>query len=222
MELFIERIEKDQALVGENARKERGKGAAVGGHGRIGFMEHIAEGLAEERLNKDDEIVDFLAEGNTTNRNRLVGGFGESEFQQIAFVEPGDVADFIDIMIFGSHPENGDGGNALLRKLVGRLDGAESFVKGKCGTTEERYLLAADNRDGSGSEAIEIFLGFGACTIENILRAEDVGDLRTAVGGKTEFFRIAGDGGQIGGVFEEGLEFGEILDVVAEKLRRVG
>ena len=161
--------------------KRRGESAAVGGHGRIGFVEQIAEGLAEEGLSADDEIVDFLAEANTADRNRILDGFGKRELLQFAFVEPGDVADFVDVVVFRGHPENGDGGNSFLREFVSGLNGAEGFVEGISGTAEEADLLAANDRDGAVREAIEIFLRFGAAAVEKILRAKNVGDLSAAV-----------------------------------------
>ena len=101
-------------MICENAREERGEGAAVGGVWTVGFVEKIAEGLAEKRLGANDEIVDFLAEANAADGDVRFGRLGEREFLELAFMEPGDVADFVDVVIFGGHPENRDGGDSLL------------------------------------------------------------------------------------------------------------
>ena len=106
-----------------------------------------------------------------------------------------DVADFVDVVIFGGHPEDGDGGNSFFREFVGGLDGTEGFVEGIGRTTEEADLLAADHGDGTFGEAIEIFLCFGAAIVEEILRAENAGDLSAACRrGIAIFWRIAGGG----------------------------
>ena len=113
MKIFVERVEKDETVIGENACEQRSEGAAVGGVGNVGFVEKIAECLAEKRLGANDEIVDFLAEANAADGDVRFGRLGEREFLELAFVEPGDVADFVDVVIFGGHPENRDSGNSL-------------------------------------------------------------------------------------------------------------
>ena len=177
MKAFIEGIEKDQAVVGENASEKSGEGAAIGGLGKIGFVEQIAEGLTEKRLGAYDQVMDFLAETDTADGHVRFGGLGEREFLEFAFVEPGDVADFVDVVIFGGHPENRNGGDSFLREFFGGLDGAEGFVEGVGRAAEEADLLAADYGDGAFGETIEIFLRFGAGVVEEILRAENAGDL---------------------------------------------
>jgi hypothetical protein len=162
---FIERIEKDQAVVGENAREKSGEGTAVGGFGKIRFVEEIAEGLTEKWLGANDEIVDFLAERDAADGDVRFGGLWEREFLEFTFVEPDDVADFVDVVIFGGHPEDGDSGNSFFREFFGGLDGTEGFVEGIGRTTKESNLLATDYGHGTFGEAVKVFLCFRAAVV---------------------------------------------------------
>lgn len=187
MEAFVEWIEQDEAVVGENAREKSGEGAAVGGFGKIGFVEEIAEGLPQKRLSPDDEIVDLLTEANATYWNVRFRRFREGEFEEIAFVEPGDMADFVDVVIFGGHPEDRDGGDSFFREFVSGLNGTEGFVEGVGRAAEQADLLAANHGDCAFGKAIEIFLRFGAGIVDEILCAENAGDLGSAVRGELQF-----------------------------------
>ena len=171
-------------------------------------MEEIAEGLAEERLRADHELVDFFAQRNATDGNGVFGRFGKSEIQELAFVKPVDVSDLVDVMILGGHPEDRDGGNALLREFVRGLYGAEGFVEREGGAAEQANLLAADHGDGAFGEVFEILQSFGAAAEEFVLCAENGGDPDAAVGGKFQFFGVAGNGFELWGVFEEGFKAG--------------
>jgi hypothetical protein len=167
-------------------------------------------------LGTNDKFVNFLAEGDAANRHSIIRRLGKRKFLQLALVEPGDVADFIDVMVFSGHPENRDGGNSFLRKFVSSLDSTESFVKGIRGTAKQPHLLAADNGDCPGGKTIQVFLGFGTAAKELVLGTEDTRYLGTAVGGELQFFGTTRGGFQIRRVAIEGLESGEMLNEVAE------
>jgi hypothetical protein len=140
---------------------------------------------------------------------------------KFAIVKPGYLADFVDVVVFGGHPENGDGRDSFFGKFLGSLDSAEGFVESKSGTAEQTDLLAADYRSRTSGETIEILEGFLSAAEENVLGAENVGDLVAAVGWEFQRFGIARDGSEVGSVFEEGGEFSEIFYVIAKELRRV-
>ena len=64
-------------------------------------------------------------------------------------------------MIFGGEPENRHGIDAAARGFLGDANRRDRFVEGVGGAGEKSYLLAGDDCDGSGGQAIEIPHGGG-------------------------------------------------------------
>ena len=149
----VEGIEEDQVEAAEQRGEERAKSIAQGAAGLVGGGHFVEDAGGEgEAVEKSLQLVDGdrfefqgtdgLAGETTRVRGepvRLVGG-----------VEDPAMVGLGEVVILGSHPENGHGGNAGGGELAGEFDGGEGLIEGVAGTAEEADLLAGDDGDGGG------------------------------------------------------------------------
>ena len=82
-----------------------------------------------------EAVLDFLqqsfdldAERNTPGGTRFLEAGGGKTSLQLALIKPGGVSDFVNVVIFRRHPEDGDGFDAGERELVA-TDVCERFIK---------------------------------------------------------------------------------------------
>ena len=102
-----------------------------------------------------------------------VGVFrGKLKSRQPAAIEPAHVPDFVQVVVFGGHPEDGNGGNACFREFLRDLHRGQRFIKSIGGTTEESNLLAAHDHYRALFQAVEIFLRGGAGPQRFVLAAQ--------------------------------------------------
>jgi len=208
-------------MLGENAGKHRSESAAVSGRGGVGLVEKIAKGLPKKRLGAAHKFFRSLTEADTPDGDGVLGRFGQFERLEFALVEPGNVADLVHVVVFRGHPENRDGRNPLANEFVGRLNRRQSLVEGVGGATEEPDLLTRDNRDSTFGQQSQIVLRLGSAAERDILRAQNIGDFAAAIDREVQFMGQTSGTFQFGVVFVKGLDLGEILNIVAEELRRM-
>ena len=67
-----------------------------------------------------------------------------------------DVTNFVQIVILGGHPENGDGLNTLIGQLFCNANGGDGFVDRIRGSAKQAGLLSRYDRHRTIFQAIEI------------------------------------------------------------------
>jgi hypothetical protein len=84
------------------------------------------------------------------------------------------MAHFVNIVIFGGHPENRHGVDARLGEFGSELNRGERFVKGVRGAAEQTYLLSADYRYRPSFQAMQIFQRGRTGAKNDVLHAQNV------------------------------------------------
>jgi len=230
MEARVERVEENQAVASKEAGEELGEGCAEGFLRAVGvlksFGDEIGGGTVERRNGLSDEGGDGVAQANFADA--LAGRAGGSEFEtrEIRAGEPPGVVDFGEVVVFGGEPEDGDGVMSARSEIGGETNDGERFVETVGGAGEEADLLSGDNGDGTGSEAVEIFLCGRAAAETEVLFAEDFDDGAAQGGVRRGAVRELADGAEdarLGGRMGVKVgEAGEVVVIGGEKARGVG
>src|ERR1700688_4723376 len=112
----IERVKQNQAVRGKKLSEELGEGTAVSilrGITRAqGFEQFESARPCEAILNFLEQSFDLEAKWNTASGARFFGRWRQDKLVQLAFIEPGGMADFVNVVIFRGHPEDGNGFDA--------------------------------------------------------------------------------------------------------------
>src|SRR6266478_8098920 len=101
-------------------------------------------------------------------------------------MEERNFANFVEVVIFGGHPENGDGVDSLLGQVFCDAYSSDGLVHGVAGAAKEPDLLTGDDGDRAFFQAVEIGAGRWAGTKQLILLAENRGDFNAAFGWKLQ------------------------------------
>src|SRR5207302_6216838 len=99
-----------------------------------------AEQLRSFRLQR----FDLDAKRNAPDGSAAAGSGGQFEFYELAFVEEGNMADFVEIVVFRGHPENRNSVDAPLGQVLGHAGGSNCFVNRIARSAEKAGLLTRD------------------------------------------------------------------------------
>ncbi len=146
---------------------------------------------------------------------RIIRKFGQLKAAQLALVEPRGVANLVDVVVLGGHPEHRDGFDSAAGQLFRRADGGKSFVKRVGRTAKETHLLPAHHRDGAIFQARKILLRLCSGTKNHVLLPQNVGNFASTLGGKRKPLGNGDDRLQFRWVRVEGFKLGKILNEVA-------
>jgi hypothetical protein len=129
------------------------------------------------------------------------------------------VANFVEVVIFGGHPENWNGFDSLLGQFLCDSDRGYSFVDRVCRPTKEADLLPGDYGRRSLFQAVEVCKRGCAGAQKLILLAENSSDFATAIRRKIERARHTNDAFQYRLVLKEGANAVVGTQVIAQQLR---
>ncbi len=194
VQAIVERVQQNEAEVLEDTREKVGKGAAVGGHRGVAFAENLTEGLAKSGLGVTHQLRDFVAQGNAADGLRMVRQFWQLKAAELAVVKPGSVANLVNVVVFGGHPEHRDGVDPGGGELLRGANGRKGFVKRVGRASEEADLLPADHRHRAILKSTKILLGFFTTAVNHVLLTENVGHFTASFGGKRKLFGNGDDG----------------------------
>ena len=69
------------------------------------------------------------------------------------------MADFVEVMILGGHPENRDGIDSLLRQILGDSNRRNGLIKGVARSAKEAGLLTGNDSHGSFLQSVQVRSG---------------------------------------------------------------
>ena len=164
-------VDEDQSLFGEDRREQAGKGLGEGGVGSVGGFDGVEDRAgAEEFSGLIEQRADAGAERDGAD-GPVVRLVREAQGLQLVARGKNDVVGFVEVVVFGGEPEDGDGAG-----VFGFADGGRGLEEREEGSAEESDLLAGDDGGGSLPEAGDVFESRGAGVEAAVLGFEQVGD----------------------------------------------
>ena len=171
MEVVGRGVDDDQALFGEDRREQASKGLGEGGVGSVGGFDGVEDRAgAEEFGSLIEQRADAGAERDGAD-GTVVSLVREAKGLQLVARGKNDVVGFVEVMVFGCEPEDGDGSG-----VFGFADGGRGLEEREKGSAEESDLLAGDDGRSSLTEAGDVFESRSAGAEGAVLGLEQIGD----------------------------------------------
>ncbi len=195
MQPNIQRIEQDETVFRKQPRKQLSERATVRLFGAVTFSQEVRQLItalaAEQRRCLPRHLFHLRAQGDLPHRLTSLRRDRQLKPFELAGFKPGRVADFLQVVIFRRHPEDGHRAHARSRQFFGQLNRRQRLVNGVGRSAEQSHLLSGYDRDSALLEPTQIFQSGRARAESFVLRAQSGNHFSPSLLRKLQLSRLA-------------------------------
>ena len=223
------RIQQDESVLGmekgNDFRERLPKGIPLPIHPFQSGSQHGLEFGIRKALQKPVQVVrDRRTQGNGSHRQPIAFRFLSKldRFQSRVSRQVPGAANFLEIVVLGGHPEQGNRFHAPASIGLGQFDGGKGLVNGVGGTGKQSNLLAGNHCPAVVSgQAVQVLHGFGGSAPAPILAPQGLHQGRAMGQVRPRAARPGPSGECTGGkAGKEGLNLLGVVKVIHQQGRR--